>query len=60
MLADSKNPTLTHKEKLAYLEAGAKFSQILAQVEGQKRSDEKLKKATKTSDASMDEFFKRV
>ncbi len=41
MLADSKNPTLTHKERLAYLEAGTKYSQILANVEGRRQAEDK-------------------
>jgi hypothetical protein len=38
MLADSRNPTLTHQERLAYLELGTKYSQILASVEGRRRT----------------------
>ena len=45
MLADAKNPQLTHQEKLAYLKAGAEYAKLLAAADGRRRTADKAKRA---------------
>ena len=45
MLADVKDPQLTHQEKLAYLKAGAEYAKLLAAADGRRRTQDKAKRA---------------
>jgi hypothetical protein len=45
MLADAKDPQLTHQEKLAYLKAGAECAKLLAAADGRRRTADKAKRA---------------
>jgi hypothetical protein len=56
MLADSKNPALTAKEKLEYLKAGAEYTKALSAAEGHRRSDEKRKVEQKKKATMWDGF----
>jgi len=43
MLADAKNPQLTHEQKLAYLKAGAEYAKLLAAADGRRRTADRVK-----------------
>jgi hypothetical protein len=45
MLADAKNPQLTHQEKLAYLKAGAEYAKLLAAADGRRRTQDRANRA---------------
>jgi hypothetical protein len=45
MLADAKDPQLTHDQKLAYLKAGAEYAKLLAAADGRRRAKDKAQRA---------------
>jgi hypothetical protein len=45
MLADAKDPKLTHEQKLAYLRAGAEYAKLLAAADGRRRTQDRAKRA---------------
>jgi len=45
MLADAKDPQLTHEQKLAYLKAGTEYAKLLAAADGRRRTADRAKRA---------------